>query len=58
MGAHQADEHGLIVECSSCGQRNRVPFNAAETRCGLWRTSGARPAADIEAFVQQSSSVG
>jgi thioredoxin 2 len=34
MGAHQVDEGGLIVECPSCGQRNRVPFTAAGTRCG------------------------
>jgi thioredoxin 2 len=34
MGAHQVDERGVIVECASCGQRNRIPFSAAETRCG------------------------
>ena len=34
MGAHQVDERGVIVECSSCGQRNRSPFTATQTRCG------------------------
>ena len=63
MAAHQVDERGLIVECSSCGQRNRVPFNAAETRCGRCKASIPRigepvevtSAAAFDAAVRQSS---
>ena len=39
MGAYQADERGVIVECSSCGQRNRTPFSATGTRCGRCKTA-------------------
>ena len=38
MGDHRVDERGLIVECTSCGQRNRVPFTAANSRCGRCKT--------------------
>lgn len=38
MGEHQVDERGVIVECGSCGQRNRMPFSGAETRCGRCKT--------------------
>ena len=62
MSAHQVDERGVIVECPSCGQRNRVPFNAAETRCGRCKASippVAEPveiptAAAFDAVVSQS----
>ena len=42
MGAIQIDDRGIITVCPSCGQRNRVPFNATETRCG--RCKAARSA--------------
>lgn len=48
MGAHQVDERGVIVECSSCGQRNRVPFSGAETRCGRCKTAIPPVAAPVE----------
>jgi thioredoxin 2 len=28
------DERGVIVSCSSCGKKNRVPFAANEAKCG------------------------
>jgi thioredoxin 2 len=27
------DDRGVIMKCSSCGARNRVPFEASEARC-------------------------
>lgn len=30
----QIDERGIILTCPSCGQRNRVPFDAQQARCG------------------------
>ncbi len=42
------DERGLIVTCSSCGQRNRVPFSGATSRCGRCRTDIPAPAEPIE----------
>ena len=39
------DDRGLIVGCPSCGQRNRMPFGARETRCGKCQTTLA-PAAE------------
>ena len=43
------DERGVILSCSGCGRKNRVPFSASEAKCG---GCGARlsPAAEpIEA---------
>lgn len=42
------DERGLIVACPSCGQRNRVPFSGAASRCGRCRTAIPAPAEPIE----------
>jgi len=28
------DERGVILGCSGCGQKNRVPFSASEAKCG------------------------
>jgi thioredoxin 2 len=30
----QMDDRGIIVTCPSCARRNRVPFDARDTRCG------------------------
>ena len=34
MSNIQLDQRGLISACPSCGQRNRVAFNARQARCG------------------------
>ena len=43
------DERGVIVACSQCGRKNRVPFSASEARCGGCGTTLAPPGAPIEA---------
>ena len=43
------DERGVIVGCSQCGRKNRVPFSASEARCGGCGTTLAPPGAPIEA---------
>jgi thioredoxin 2 len=30
----EMDARGVIVACSGCGRRNRVPFRATESKCG------------------------
>ena len=44
----QVDERGVIVECRSCGKRNRVPFGAREARCGGCKAALPPPAEPIE----------
>ncbi len=44
----QMDERGIIVACPSCGRRNRVPFDARETRCGGCKTMLPAAAEPIE----------
>jgi thioredoxin 2 len=34
MSTMQLDQRGVIRACPSCGQRNRVAFNARQARCG------------------------
>jgi thioredoxin 2 len=34
MSDSELDERGLITACPACGQKNRIAFNAKETRCG------------------------
>ena len=50
MSNAQLDEKGIVVACSSCGQRNRLPFAqlGRETRCGKCQTPLAPPAEPIE----------
>ena len=43
------DERGVIVACSKCGRKNRVPFSAGEAKCGGCRTSLSPPGEPIEA---------
>ena len=43
MSTIELDQHGLISGCASCGQRNRVAFNARQARCG--RCKATLPAA-------------
>ena len=38
MATISADNRGLIVACSNCGKKNRVPFNAREARCAVCKT--------------------
>jgi thioredoxin 2 len=47
MGA-QIDERGVIVECAACGQRNRIPFTATETRCGRCKAAIGSVAEPVE----------
>jgi thioredoxin 2 len=51
MAELQLDSKGVIVACSKCGQRNRLPFEKldAETRCGKCQTPLAAPDAPVEA---------
>jgi thioredoxin 2 len=42
------DERGVVVSCPSCGRQNRVPFTAAEARCGGCRTPLPAPDAPME----------
>jgi thioredoxin 2 len=48
MSGIQLDERGLITVCTSCGQRNRIAFNAKETRCGRCKTPLPPPAEPVE----------
>jgi thioredoxin 2 len=43
------DERGVIVACSQCGRKNRVPFSASGARCGGCGTTLSPPGAPIEA---------
>jgi thioredoxin 2 len=38
MSNTQLDPHGIISACPSCGQRNRIAFNARQARCGRCKT--------------------
>jgi thioredoxin 2 len=42
------DERGVVVACPSCGRQNRVPFTAAEARCGGCRTTLPPPDAPMD----------
>jgi thioredoxin 2 len=44
------DSKGAVVQCPSCGQRNRLPYGrlGAETRCGKCQTPLSAPSAPIE----------
>ena len=48
MSTLQLDDHGIITTCPSCGQRNRVAFNAREARCGKCRTDLPSPTEPVE----------
>jgi thioredoxin 2 len=45
------DNKGVIVQCSSCGQRNRLPYGRldAETRCGKCQSALSAASVPIEA---------
>jgi thioredoxin 2 len=47
--ALQMDERGVIVPCSNCGRRNRVPFGAGEAKCGGCGTLLNPPAEPLDA---------
>jgi thioredoxin 2 len=63
MSSTVMDEKGVILTCTSCGKRNRVPFGGKEARCGDCRTalpSASEPievpdAASFDALVRSSS---
>jgi thioredoxin 2 len=44
------DSRGVVVACSSCGQRNRLAFSklGAETRCGKCQTPLGPPSTPVE----------
>jgi thioredoxin 2 len=42
------DERGVIVSCSGCGRRNRVPFAASEAKCGGCGKVLAAPGEPVE----------
>ena len=50
MSDSQLDRKGVILKCSSCGQRNRIAFSRlqSETRCGKCRTAINPPGEPIE----------
>ena len=63
MSSTVMDEKGVILTCTSCGKRNRVPFGSKEARCGDCRTplpSASEPievpdAAAFDALLRSSS---
>jgi thioredoxin 2 len=46
--AVQMDDRGVIVECSTCGRRNRVPFDARQAKCAGCKSRLPPPAEPIE----------
>ena len=44
------DNKGVVVQCSACGQRNRLAFEklGAETRCGKCQTPLAPPGLPVD----------
>ena len=50
MADAQLDRTGVVVKCSSCGQRNRLVFSrlSGENRCGKCHTPINPPAEPIE----------
>ena len=42
------DERGVIVSCSGCGRKNRVPFAASEAKCGGCGKALAAPGEPVE----------
>jgi thioredoxin len=48
MSDAQLDDRGFITTCPSCGQRNRLPFSARDSRCGRCKTALPPPAEPIE----------
>jgi thioredoxin 2 len=51
MAAAELDDRGVVIACTSCGQRNRLTYErlADPVRCGKCKTSIAAPNAPIEA---------
>ena len=48
MSDLQLDERGFIMDCPSCGQRNRVAFSTREARCGRCKSVLPPPSQPIE----------
>jgi len=44
----QMDSRGIVVSCSSCGRRNRVPFRATQAKCAGCKTVLPPPGEPIE----------
>jgi thioredoxin 2 len=42
------DERGVILACSGCGRKNRVPFSAGGAKCGGCGAALAQPGEPIE----------
>ena len=47
MSDIEIDERGIVLACSSCRQRNRVPYGRA-ARCGQCKAAMPEPAEPIE----------
>ncbi len=43
------DNRGVILTCDACGRRNRVPYGAADARCGGCKAALAPPKEPVEA---------
>jgi thioredoxin 2 len=50
MSAIEADQNGLLVGCPSCGQRNRMKYEALGKifRCGKCKTEFSPPAEPVD----------
>jgi thioredoxin 2 len=65
MGSAQLDDRGVVVECSVCGQKNRLAYErlGKSVRCGKCKTAIGAPnqpievtsTADFDRLVAQSS---
>ncbi|HEX5324811.1 MAG TPA: thioredoxin domain-containing protein [Capsulimonadaceae bacterium] len=50
MGTAKIDEKGVVVSCSGCGQRNRLPYDkmAGDGACGKCGSALPRPSEPID----------
>jgi thioredoxin 2 len=53
MSNIEIDPRGLIRVCSSCGQRNRIAFNARQARCGRCKADLSPPGEPIDIVNEQ-----
>jgi thioredoxin 2 len=55
MSGIEADEHGLLVACASCGQRNRMRYERLDGigRCGKCRADLPAPSQPVEIAAEQ-----
>src|SRR5262245_44453416 len=50
MAPHLLDDRGIIVSCTSCGQKNRLLYErlGSDVRCGTCKTALQCPAVPID----------